>query len=105
MKPGLIIVLIFIGIILIALPFLPAILMIINVHNLAKKRKEIQNELKQVNRDILKNGIWFPVNYCSAGRFKKFFDFCPWEATGILFISNSQIIFFSSLISDNCSYR
>jgi hypothetical protein len=98
MKPGLIIVLIFIGIILIAITFLPAILMFIYVHNLAKKRKEIQNELEQVNRDILKNGLWFPVRYCSAGRFKKFLQFFPWEATGILFISNSQIIFFSSYL-------
>lgn len=98
MKIELTIILIFIIIIVIAVAFLPVILIIIYANNKAIKRKETQKELEQINSDILNNGIWFPIRYCSEERFKKFLKFFPWEATGILFISHSRIIFFSSFL-------
>ena len=96
MKTELIIILIIMAILLIALVYLPLLLIIYYAKNQARERKRIQNELIQDNRDILNTGRWFPVKYASQKRFNKLLKFFPWEATGILFIDHSRIIFFSS---------
>ena len=42
-------------------------------------------------------GISFPVQYSSNKRFKKYLKLLPWEATGILQIRDTKIIYFGEL--------
>ena len=65
----------------------------------AKKRKQIQNDIVNENRDLFATGIWFRVCYCSETRLKKIWTFFLWEATGILFIDNQHAVFIGNYLS------
>lgn len=64
----------------------------------SRGRKRTQDEIVKAKTDILRKGSWFPVRYSSETRFRKLWKLFPWEATGILFIGDTDIFFFSRLI-------
>ena len=65
----------------------------------SRERKRIQDEIVKAKTDVLRKGRGFPVRYSSETRFRKLWKLLPWEATGILFIGDTDIFFFSRLIS------
>ena len=78
--------------------FLPAILAILIVlfyeHYKARERKRIQKDIVKAKEDVLSKGCWFCVRYSSETQFLKLFKLVSWEVAGILFISDTDIIFF-----------
>jgi hypothetical protein len=72
---------------------LPSLVVIVYAAGKAKKRKLLQDSLLTKNEKFLQNGKLFRVRYCTEARFKKFFKFFPWEATGILCINDEKILF------------
>jgi len=83
----------------IAMAVILPLLFILYTHRKAMKRKSIQEEILKTNSNLLSQGRWFPVKYCSEARFHKWLKFSYWDATGILFIGNNQIIFLYSISS------
>ncbi len=73
----------------------PALLILLYGSIKASKRKKLQKEIAATKARLLSEGQWFPVRYASKKRFEKIWKFCTWEATGILFVSPTQVIFFS----------
>lgn len=78
--------------------FLAVILAILVVliyeHYKARERKRIQKDIAKAKENVLSKGSWFCVRYSSETRFCKLFKLVSWEASGILFISDTDIIFF-----------
>lgn len=72
---------------------------ILYAQNKANERKNIQEEILKAKTSLLGQGHWFPVRYCSETRFRKWLKIFPWESTGILFVGDTQVIFFCSFLS------
>jgi hypothetical protein len=74
----------------------PALFFLLYVRVEAKRRAAVQRQLAKSNADQIGLEQWFPVLYSSAIHFKTLWKLLPWEATGILLITNKQIDFFYS---------
>jgi len=64
----------------------------------AEKRRKIQMDILAQKTDLLSQGRWFPVLYCSNEYFKKARSAFSEEATGILFVHKEKVMFFGKAL-------
>ena len=72
----------------------PTIVILMYAQSKAKQREAVRNKILVTKPISSSQGISFPVRYSSENRFRKFLKFAPWEATGILQIRDTKIIYF-----------
>jgi hypothetical protein len=97
---------IYIGTIAVVIVFPPVFLWAIIC---TKKRRGIQNQIVKDNAERLKGGHWIRVNYASETRLrrptrKEFWQSWAWEATGILLLTDAEVVFIGKSVYSPSRY-
>ena len=75
----------------------------------AKKRRRIQDKIAKENAEKLEGGHWIRVNYASEARLrrptrKEFWQSWAWEATGILLVTDAEVVFIGKSVYSPSRY-